>query len=289
MLDLFLSYLSVEKGLSKNTVLSYTTDLKLFSKFLDETGKDIKLFQRQDIIDYIEKMKNLRYSSASICRSLSSIKALVKFLIIEKIIIEDPAETIRNPKQWIRLPKAIGFDDIKKLLEINSDNKTFLRDLAMIELMYSSGLRVSELVSIKINDINFNAGFLRIIGKGSKERIVPINSRAQEMIKRYIFEFRSNLLKTKQSAYLFLSNRAVPMTRQRFWQVLKRYGIQIGIKISPHIIRHSFATHLLDRGADLRSVQKMLGHSDISTTQIYTKVSIERIKKTYFQCHPRAK
>ena len=159
----------------------------------------------------------------------------------------------------------------------------------MLELLYSSGLRVSEVIAIKFNDINFEGGFIRVIGKGSKERVVPMNRRASEKMKKYIQELRPLLLKNRQSPSLFLSNRGAPMTRQRFWQALKKFGDMAGIVITPHTIRHSFATHLLEGGADLRSVQKMLGHSDISTTQIYTKVSSERIKKVYNDHHPRAK
>ena len=159
----------------------------------------------------------------------------------------------------------------------------------MLELLYSSGLRVSEVVSIKINDLNFEGGFLRVMGKGSKERVVPMNRRAVEKIKKYMQGLRPDLLKNKQSPYLFLTSMGTPMTRQRFWQALKKFGIMAGVKLTPHSVRHSFATHLLEGGADLRSVQKMLGHADISTTQIYTKVTGDRIRKVYLEHHPRAK
>ncbi len=315
LLKEFASYLSIERGLSKNTVESYFLDLKAFFNFLAEMKGGNKLqvtsdelnnkkesensspvtrysllsFTRDDIINYIGGLKDGGYSAASICRFISSIKGLCKFLIIEKVISDDPTETLKTPKQWDRLPKALSIDDIRKLMDIELKSATAARDSAMLELLYSSGLRVSEIISIKVNDVNFESGFLRVIGKGSKERIVPMNRRAVERIKHYLQELRPGLLKNRQSPYLFLTNRGMPMTRQRFWQALKKLGGSVGIKLAPHTIRHTFATHLLDGGADLRSVQKMLGHSDISTTQIYTRVSSDRIRKVYLEHHPRAK
>lgn len=309
LLKAFTAYLSVERGLSKNTVESYYMDLKGFFGYLAEKGQgsrvkgqedaDIEinstLFTREDIVNYIGKLKDDKRSAASVCRFISSIKGFSKFLIIEKIISDNPTETIRTPKQWERLPKALGMDDIKKLLNLEHEPSAFInaqlffRDSAMLELMYSSGLRVSEIISIKVNDLNFEGGFLRVMGKGAKERVVPMNHRAVEKIKRYMQELRPDLLKNRQSPYLFLTNRGMPMTRQRFWQALKKFGEVVGLELTPHAIRHTFATHLLEGGADLRSVQKMLGHADISTTQIYTKVTGDRIRKAYLEHHPRAK
>jgi integrase/recombinase XerD len=285
----FISYLSVERGLSRNTVASYSADLKGFFSFLEERGKSEPSLTREDITDYLAKLREEGYSAASICRLISSVKGFAKFLITEKIISDDPTETLRNPKQWERLPKALTLDEIRKLFDTEIKSEIFGRDLAMFELMYSSGLRVSEIISIRVNDINFEAGFLRVLGKGSKERVVPMNRRAGEKIKDYMRDLRPQLLKNRQSPYLFLSTRGAPMTRQRFWQALKKLGGFAGLKITPHAIRHSFATHMLDGGADLRSVQKMLGHADISTTQIYTKVSAERLRSAYLDHHPRAK
>lgn len=289
LVENFLSYIAIERNLSRNTIESYRLDLKAFLAFLRTNKKDFPVFSKDEIIDYINERRDSGVSSSTICRFLSSIKSFTKFLIIEKIIAEDPTENLKTPERWQRLPRATSFSEIKDLLEVKSDHPFFLRDIAMLELMYSSGLRVSELISIKLNNINYEEGFLKVVGKGSKERIVPINERAKVKILRYIKELRSKILKNRQSPYLFLSNRGLPMTRQRFWQSLKKLAQLNGLKISPHVIRHSFATHLLEGGADLRSVQKMLGHSDISTTQIYTKVSGDRIKKIYYQYHPRAK
>jgi integrase/recombinase XerD len=288
LLESFFTYLSVEKGLSKNTLSSYAADLKRYTIFLKEREKDIASALRSDIIDFNETLRNAGYSLPSICRYLSSIKAVYKYLLIENVLDTDPSDNIHMPKKWERLPKALSISEVMDLLQGSFSEKTILRDSAMLELLYSSGLRVSELVKIKLGDIHFDAGFVRIMGKGAKERVVPVNTRALEKVKRYMAEERPETLKKRQSIYLFVTRIGKPMSRQRFWQTLKAIGKQAGLEISPHTIRHCFATHLLEGGADLRSVQKMLGHSDISTTQIYTKVTTDRIKKVFKAYHPRA-
>ena len=288
LLERFFTYLSVEKGLSKNTLSSYAADLKRYSLFLKEREKDIASAIRSDIIDFNEALRSDGYSLPSICRYLSSIKAVYKYLLIENILETDPSDNIHMPKKWERLPKALSISEVMDLLQSSFPEKTILRDSAMLELLYSSGLRVSELVKIKLGDIHFDAGFVRIMGKGARERVVPVNTRALEKVKRYMEEERPKTLKKRQSPYLFVTRIGKPMSRQRFWQTLKAIGKQAGLEISPHTIRHCFATHLLEGGADLRSVQKMLGHSDISTTQIYTKVTTDRIKKVFKAYHPRA-
>ncbi len=286
--DNFFTYLAIEKGLSRNTIASYSNDLKKYASFLSERKQDINSALRADIIDFVELLGNEGYSASSVCRYLSSIKAYYKYLVIENIIDNDPSENIHTPKKWSRLPKALSVSEVKDLLDTKLTGRTVLRDSSMIELLYSSGLRVSELVAIKLGDMNFDAGFIRVIGKGNKERVVPMNHRAIEKIKLYIVQERPHILKKKQSQYIFVTKRGGPMSRQRFWQTLKVVGRQAGINLSPHTIRHCFATHLLEGGADLRSVQKMLGHLDISTTQIYTKVTSDRIRKVFRQYHPRA-
>ena len=288
LLDDFITYLSVEKGLSKNTLGSYASDLKKFVSFLGERKKVMDSATSPDVVDFIETLRNEGYSASSICRYISSIKAFYRYLLIEDIIDADPSENIQTPKKWEKVPKALSLSEIKELLEVKSSGDTLIRDAAMLELLYSSGLRVSELVAIKLGDINFEAGFIRVMGKGSKERVVPVNARAVERIRRYMNDERPMILKKRQSPYLFVTRRGRPMSRQRFWQTLKSVGKHAGIDLSPHTIRHCFATHLLEGGADLRSVQKMLGHSDISTTQIYTKVTTDRIKKVFKKHHPRA-
>ena len=288
LLDGFFTYLSVEKGLSRNTLNSYASDLKRYSLFLKERDREIKSALRSDIIDFSEGLRSDGYSIPSICRYLSSIKALYRYLLIENILKNDPSENIHMPKKWERLPKALTVSEVMDLLQIGLTGKTVLRDSAMLEILYSSGLRVSELVGIKLGDIHFDAGFVKVMGKGSKERVVPVNMRALEKVRKYLDEERPSILGKRQSPYLFVTRIGKPMTRQRFWQTLKAIGKQAGVEISPHTIRHCFATHLLEGGADLRSVQKMLGHSDISTTQIYTKVTTDRIKKVFKTYHPRA-
>lgn len=288
LLDAFLTYLSVEKGLSKNTLDSYSTDLKKFLVFLGQRESAPGVAGAPDIVDFIEKLRNGGYSVSTVCRYISSIKALFKYMLIENLREEDPSENIQTPKRWERLPKALSIDEVMELLDAGFAGTTALRDSAMLELLYSSGLRVSELVSLKTADIHFDAGFVKVLGKGSKERVVPMNTRAVVKMKRYIGEERQGLSRKRGSPYLFLTRRGGPMTRQRFWQTMKGLGKRLGIEISPHTVRHCFATHLLEGGADLRSVQKMLGHSDISTTQIYTKVTTDRIKKVFKKYHPRA-
>lgn len=287
----FLTYLSVEKGLSKNSVESYFFDLKKFQDFLTSKNKGLDSFSKSDITDFISKIREEDCSLSSICRFISSVRGLCKYLILEKIIEEDPSENLQTPKRWEKLPKALSISEVKSFLDNSSLDKAdsiAIRDYVMFELLYSSGLRVSELVSLKLEDVNLEAGYLRVLGKGSKERVVPINIRAIGKIKSYIYQNRPEILKNRQSPYLFVTKRGRHLTRQRFWQAIKTFGRKVGIELSPHVIRHSFATHLLEGGADLRSLQKMLGHSDISTTQIYTKVTAERLKKVYTKHHPRA-
>lgn len=294
----FLAYVSVEKGLSKNTIQSYHADLVCFGKFLASRGADPGKFSRNDVIDFMEHLRDRAYSAASACRMISSVKGLSRFLLVEKIFQEDPTENLQSPKRWERLPKALSRDQVREVLSTSGRSAVSVdrpqagallaRNSAMVELLYSSGLRVSELVALRLEDVNFGGGFLRVVGKGSKERVVPMNHRALEKVKRYLGGSRHALLKDRYSEYLFLTGRGAPMTRQRFWQTMKAFGKQLGIELSPHTLRHSFATHLLEGGADLRSLQKMLGHSDISTTQIYTKVTVDRLKKVYHEHHPRA-
>lgn len=286
----FLTYLSVEKGLSKNTIESYSIDLKKFQDFLSLKNKNFASFTRADVVDFIETLRNKGYSISSTCRFISSIKSLCKYLIIENVIKEDPSENLQTPKRWERLPKSLSVSEVRSFLELDTpiDKPTMVRDSVMLELLYSSGLRVSELVSLKVEDINLEAGFIRVLGKGSKERVVPVNIRAIGRLRGYLNKARQEILKKRQSSYLFVTGRGRSLTRQRFWQTIKTLGRKKGIDLSPHTLRHSFATHLLEGGADLRSVQKMLGHSDISTTQIYTKVTTERLKKVYTKHHPRA-
>ncbi len=288
----FISYLTAERGLSKNTALSYSLDLRKFQWFLLQREKDLPVFTRNDVLDFVQTLRDGSYSAASVCRFLSTLRGFCRYLILEHGMAEDPMENLESPRRWERLPKAISLEQVTAFLEAGERNDKggplTRRDSAMFELLYSSGLRVSELISLKVEDISFDAGFLRVTGKGSKERIVPLHARALEKLKRYVENERPEILSKRRSTYLFVTRRGGPMTRQCFWKTMKSLGKRIGLDISPHIMRHSFATHLLERGADLRSLQKLLGHADISTTQIYTKVTPDRLKQVYSKHHPRA-
>lgn len=288
LLDEFIAYLTVEKGLSRNTAGAYGNDLRKFRLFLRQRDKALHSFSRDDIGDFQEALRAEGLSVASLCRALSSIRGLSRYLLLQGQMDEDPSENLPTPKRWQTLPRPLSRKEVGELLGRGSAARLAMRDSAMLELLYSSGLRVSELVSLKMSDINFEAGFIRVMGKGSKERVVPANPRALGKVKRYIKQLRPRLLKGRQSEHLFITARGKPMTRQRFWQALKSYGALAGLKLTPHTLRHSFATHMLEGGADLRSLQKMLGHSDISTTQVYTKVSMDRARKVYTEHHPRA-
>jgi len=298
LLKSFGVYLTVEKGLSTKTVESYFMDLKKFTAFLDKLGKGASIFTKADIVGFMDALKTEGLSQSSISRALSSVRGLCKYMVLEGLREDDPGENLQSPKKWETLPKALSKEEVLKLLgglraptQEVIDTRTLVhkgRDSAMTELLYSSGLRVSELISLRLGDINFEAGFLKVMGKGGKERVVPIGKRALKKVKRYMEEIRPAILKKKNSDYLFVSARGRPLTRQRFFQALKALGHALGISLSPHTLRHSFATHMLEGGADLRSLQKMLGHSDIATTQIYTKVTMDRAKKVYSEHHPRA-
>jgi len=289
-IPIFLDYLAVEKGLAKNSLSSYATDLRRFADFLAEKSIEIERVERIDIIRYFQALRTAGISARSVARALAAIRGMFRFLVAERHLKTDPTENIENPKLWTTLPKSLQPSEVEALLRA-PDGATAegLRDIAMLELLYATGLRVSELIHVKIEDLVMDAGFLRTFGKGSKERIVPFGDAARDAIVAYIERGRAELAK-QPDPHLFLSRRGRAMSRQSFWMKIVRYARLAGISshISPHVLRHSFATHLLENGADLRSVQMMLGHSDISTTQIYTHVSRARLQKMYDQFHPRA-
>lgn len=285
----YATYLAVEKGLSRNTVASYSADLGKFASHLSEAGGGLGSFGKEDILEFLDSLRLQGQTASSLARMLSSIRGFSRYLLLKGLASEDPAENLPSPKKWEQLPKALSREEVMGFMRAGPASARLApRDLAMLELLYSSGLRVSELISLKVSDVNFEAGYLRVMGKGSKERMVPANRGALDRVRRYVVELRPRLLKKKRSDYLFVTARGGPMTRQRFWQSMKALGSLAGVKVSPHTLRHSFATHMLEGGADLRSLQRMLGHSDISTTQIYTRVSMERARKVYKQNHPRA-
>jgi integrase/recombinase XerD len=292
----FVNYLTIEKGHSVNTIESYRRDVLKFFGFLGYTEGEIDINEfgtvgQKRIIDFLLHLRENNFSSASVARHLVSLKMFYKFLNTEGVINNNPLENIESPRLLRKLPDFLTMEEIDKLLtRPDKNNNLGIRDIAMLEVLYATGLRVSELISLKINDINMERGYIITFGKGSKERVVPLGRSAQEKLKRYLEESRHILVKGKGGDDLFVNRFGEKMTRQGFWKIIKRYAMLAGIKkeISPHTLRHSFATHLLERGADLRSVQQMLGHSDISTTQIYTHVVRERLKEIYNKHHPRA-
>jgi len=291
-IDEYIKYLMVEKGVSKNTLISYSRDLLKFSKFLEKNGirsiEEINLNILREFLSDIKK-DNLRVNS--ILRIISSIRGLYKHLLREGSISKDPTLTLICPKKESRLPKYLNIEEVNSLLSsVKDETPEGIRNSAMLELLYATGIRVSELVNIKLNDINLSVGFIRVSGKGSKERLVPVGEVAILKLKKYISDVRERFVK-EDTDYLFLTRRGKRMTRQGFWKVIKALALKSGIegaRVTPHIIRHSFATHLLEGGADLRSIQELLGHSSITTTEIYTHINRERIKRIYDKYHPRA-
>ncbi len=283
----FLNYLTVEKGLADNTLESYRHDIQKFWNYLESRGKRITGFGRSDITSYMNHLRDAGNQSSTLARNIAALRGFCRFMLLEGMMEEDPLENLATPRGWKRVPRVIGTDEVSTLLEKPGGRKLSLRDRAILETIYSSGLRASEVISIKMNDINFEAGFITVRGKGSKERVVPVNETALATIKQYIEESRPGILRKRNSRFLFLAKGGRPMTRQRLWQLIKKYSTGLSANISPHTLRHCFASHLLDGGADLRALQKMLGHTDISSTQIYTRVTPERLKKIHKEHHPR--
>ena len=283
----FIDYLRFEKKYSENTISSYKRDLNKLNSYLK---KDFIKLTKANIQKYIQNLSK-NESSNTISRTISSLKSFYKFLEINKYTNTNPLTTIISPKTARKLPKVLSEEEVNKLLDINLNNDFDYRNKAMLELMYSSGLRVSELINLTVNDVDLKNSLVRIFGKGSKERIVPLNDYATEALNNYILYHRPKLFKQKENNYLFLNNHGNQMTRQGFFKTLKKIAKEKGIKseLSPHTLRHSFATHLLKYGADLRSIQELLGHSDISTTQIYTHITNEMLEKNYHEYHPHGK
>jgi integrase/recombinase XerD len=289
--DQYIQFLTIEKGLASNTIESYHMDLRRFMDFLEYNGiKNISESDTTVLLKYIIEMRKEGLSARSRARHIVTLRGFFRFLVKEKILASDPTEIIDLPKTGLHLPDFLSVEDIGSLLKM-PDTRTpkGVRDASMLELLYAAGLRVSELISIQLGTVYLEAGFVRVLGKGSKERVVPIGGFARESLETYIQTSRPLLLKNTQSKYLFVARAGKPMTRQGFWKLLKKYAREAGIekKITPHSIRHSFASHLLEGGADLRSVQIMLGHSDISTTQIYTHVAHEHLVNMHRKYHPR--
>ncbi|MDD5428630.1 MAG: site-specific tyrosine recombinase XerD [Candidatus Omnitrophica bacterium] len=292
LLEEFLNYLAVERGLSKNTIAAYGTDLEHFIGRMEKIGiTDINKIKRQDITGYMLYLKDSGIGSNSISRALVAIKMFYRFLVQEHLAREDASGVIESPKLIRGLPDVLNVDEVDKLLagpDLRDD--TGIRDKAALELMYASGMRVSEIVELTREGVNLDVGFIKCRGKGDKERVVPIGKKAKEAVVRYIEKARPHFIKGKDIPQLFVSRLGRKVSRQTFWKMIKKYTKLARIKkeITPHTLRHSFATHLLEHGADLRVVQEMLGHSDISTTQLYTHIDRTRLKSIHKQFHPRA-
>ena len=290
-LEEFINYMAVERGLAQNTLLAYRRDLTKYISFLKDKGLDkINRVIRDHVTQFMFDQKQKGLSANSICRSLAAIKMFHRFLVRERLAVEDPTNLLDTPKLWKRVPEYLSIAEIEAMINATKGKGwQDIRDNAILELFYASGMRVSEVVNLRIENVNLDIGYVRCVGKGSKERIIPIGKRAREAVKKYIESVRPKLAKETIPPFLFLSRLGKKISRQSLWKMMKRYALKANIKkeIKPHTLRHSFATHLLEHGADLRSVQEMLGHSDISTTQIYTHVDRERLKNIHKQFHPR--
>jgi integrase/recombinase XerD len=284
----FLSFCRIEKGLAANSLAAYTADLERFTAFSEERGGTP---DADHIRHYVDTLYQAGLSNRSIGRHLTTLRNFCGFLLREGRIATDPTEHLRTPKQWQTIPKYLNLEEIERIIQAPDNSRpTGLRDRAMMELLYASGLRVSELCRVGVGDLDLNYGVLRTTGKGNKQRLVPVGKSAIQAVEAWLTSGRSALLKGRASRYLFVTARGGCLTRQAFWKLLAGYGRKAGIfhGLTPHVLRHSFATHLLEGGADLRSVQVMLGHSDISTTQIYTHVMRSRLRETVDKHHPRA-
>ncbi|MDD5196199.1 MAG: site-specific tyrosine recombinase XerD [Candidatus Omnitrophica bacterium] len=291
LIDTFLNYLSVERGLSNNTIISYREDLNTYLDFIEKSDIDaLSKISKNNITNFMFAQKEKGIGANSIARRLAAIRMFHRFLTRERILKSDPSTLIESPKLWKRVPETLSLNEVEALIaQPNVRDIQGIRDKAILETLYATGMRVSEAVNLKKDNVNLDIGFLRCIGKGAKERVIPLGKKAIAGIKRYLDISRPELLKNKESEFLFVSRFGRKISRQSFWKIIKKYARAAAIKkpIKPHILRHSFATHLLEHGADLRSVQEMLGHSNISTTQIYTHINKDRLKSVHKQFHPR--
>jgi len=298
-IDNFLTYLSVEKGFSENTAAAYRNDLGQLAGFVEAEAArqgylpEWRSFSRQGMLSYLLNLKERNYAATTVARKVAAAKSFFEFMVAEGGIKDNPTRDVGSPKLGRSLPKPITISQVRRLLEQPAKRSTpeAKRDRAMLELLYASGMRVSELVSLNLGDVDTKGDSVRCFGKGHKERIIPIYRQAAMLVAEYITEARPHLAHDDVERALFLNRRGERLTRQGFWQILKGYAASAGLEadITPHTLRHSFATHMLSGGADLRSVQELLGHANISTTQVYTHLTTEHIRRTYEKSHPRAK
>jgi integrase/recombinase XerD len=292
VIDTYISYLRDVRRVSPNTVESYARDLSALGGFAEARGTSVEGLERRDLEAFVRSLMTQGLSPRSVARSVACVRGFYRFLALERKLEESPAADLRAPRAWPALPRFLDLDEVDRLLaQPDVSTPRGLRDKSLVEVLYASGMRVSELVAIKPGDLRLDQGYLTCLGKGDKERIVPLGEQATSWVRRYIQDGRPPLLRTRPSPWLFVNARdGGPLSRVGVWKVLKTYGITAGITrdISPHVLRHSFATHLLERGADLRAIQVMLGHADLSTTQIYTHVLEARLRAVYDKFHPRA-
>ena len=292
----FLDYLKVEKGLAPLTVAAYATDIGQFSGFLEKRKCSLLEAQRTDVRDFIQELFSNAVDGRSVGRKLSALRHLYRYLLLDKLIDHDPTLNIDSPKQWKVLPKSLARDEVEAMLRSphatgnrKEAEALALRDRAMLEVFYAGALRVSEIIGVKLEDLKLDMGYMLVRGKGDKERIVPLGKAAQDALGEYMKYPRPIIAGSKSSPLLFLGRGARKLTRQRVWQMVQAASASAGRHVSPHMLRHSCATHMVENGADLRTVQTILGHSDISTTQVYTHLALDRLKNVYQKHHPRAK
>jgi integrase/recombinase XerD len=292
LLNSFLDYIALERGLSINTRKAYAEDILQLIHFLEKKRiPDLSFVGRKQIVDHLLDMKQAGLTTSSISRHLVSIKVFFRFLVQEGHLEKNVTETMDTPRLWKILPDTLSEQEVDRLLQAPDLRKGLgVRDRSMLELFYASGLRVSELAALKITNLHIEEGYVRCIGKGRKERVIPMGRDAAKILVRYLEDVRPILCENQQEQHLFVSNREKPLCRQRIWQIIKKYAKEAGIqkKVSPHTLRHSFASHLLQNGAELRIIQEMLGHADIATTQIYTHINPPQLKAIHQQFHPRA-
>ncbi len=296
VLSRFLDYLKIEKGLAPLTVSAYATDIGQFAEFLAKRKRTLLKARRSDMRNFIQQLFANSVDGRSVGRKLSALRHLYRYLLLDKLIEHDPTLNIDSPKQWKVLPKALARDEMEAMLsgshpasDRQQDEAIALRNRAMLEVFYAGALRVSEIIGIKLEDLKLDVGYVLVRGKGDKERIVPLGKSAQQALAEYMKEARNVLMGRNSSPLLFLGRRARKLTRQRVWQIVRTASLSAGRHASPHMLRHSCATHMVENGADLRTVQTILGHADISTTQIYTHVALDRLKNVYQKHHPRAR
>lgn len=290
-IDSYMNFVAVEKGLSRNTLDSYGGDLVRYASFLGGLGCTIEETSKLEVMSYLLWLRKRGLSTKTVARCISVLRGFYRWLADEGMLPGNPLEDMESPRTTRSLPEVLSLDEVDSLLnQPDPSNPVGMRDKAMLELLYATGLRVSELTNLDLNSINMEAGFVVVFGKGAKQRIVPMGQTALQWMRRYLEESRGRLLRNNRSPLAFVSQWGRGMTRQGFWKIIKKYALKAGIRknISPHTLRHSFASHLLEGGADLRSVQSLLGHVDISTTQIYTHVTRERLKRIHARYHPRS-